>query len=450
MPIAPPARLIGILPARFQEKALEFVQRPTNRAALSIFAIRVGAAGLALVLQVVLARWLLQFEYGVFAVVWSWLLLFGRLSGLGFRTSIIRFIHMYQEAGDDDRLRGVIRGSRMVGAGLALILGATAASLVWLLQDQLGNFYALPVILAATALPAFALCDIHEGIGRAKGWILPGFLPHYIFRPVLFLALCGLSIVFGAPASALTAVMCLVIASYTVAALQFVKIERNLSRTIEKGPGTFALKGALLVTLPIFVVEAFYELLTTSDVLIVGLLLDPESVAVYFAAAKIIAPLHFVLFAIAAAFAPRFAQAYAAGETERLEGILHKAVRLAFWPTLLLFLVILALGSVLLGFFGEAFREGHILLAILGCGILARASMGPCESLLSMSGNQTDAAKVYAGAFAGNILLNLTLIPLFGLTGAAAATALAQIGEAAFLSRAVRKRFGVKAFVLRR
>lgn len=450
MPIARFTHRFSRLSRSLSERVARFLDQPANRAVILVFGIRVGAAGLALILQILVARWLLQFEYGIFAFVWAWLLLFGRLASLGFRTSIIRFIHQYQEDGDDDALRGILVGSRCLGVALSVTLGSLSALSVWIARDFVSNVYMLPIILAATVIPAFALSDIHEGIGRAKGWTLIGFLPHYIVRPLFFLILVAGAIFYGADASAVTALLCLIIASYGVAVIQFFKIEFNLRKTVSNGPRKFELAPALAVTLPIFLVEAFYELLTTSDVLIAGLLLDPQSVALYFAAAKIIAPLHFVLFAVAAAFAPRFAKAHAAQQSEHVAGILRQSVMLAFWPTLGLLIALLAAGQFLLGFFGEGFTEGYILLGILGCGILARASMGPCESLLSMSGHQNDAAKVYAGAFGANIALNLLLVPIFGIPGVAAATALSQIAEALFLSRAVKKHFGVHPFFLAR
>jgi O-antigen/teichoic acid export membrane protein len=60
------------------------------------------------------------------------------------------------------------------------------------------------------------------------------------------------------------------------------------------------------VAFPIFLIEGFYFMLTNADVIIVGLYLPPEKVAVYFAAAKTMALVHFVYFAVKAAAAQRF------------------------------------------------------------------------------------------------------------------------------------------------
>ncbi|TIM51531.1 MAG: lipopolysaccharide biosynthesis protein, partial [Mesorhizobium sp.] len=72
-----------------------------------------------------------------------------------------------------------------------------------------------------------------------------------------------------------------------------------------------------------------------------------------------------------------------------------------------------------LSLFGAEFVAGYPLLFLLVFGVVARAAVGPCESLLTMSGNQNICAAVYAMTLAFNIGLNLVLIPLFGLWGAA-------------------------------
>lgn len=80
---------------------------------------------------------------------------------------------------------------------------------------------------------------------------------------------------------------------------------------------------------------------------------------------------------------------------------------------------------------------------MLTLGVVARAAVGPCESLLTMSGNQNICALVYALTLALNVGLNMLLIPQFGLWGAAIATAAAMMFEAGALSFTVWRRLGI-------
>jgi O-antigen/teichoic acid export membrane protein len=183
--------------------------------------------------------------------------------------------------------------------------------------------------------------------------------------------------------------------------------------------------------------------LTNADVLMVGLYLDPDQVAVYFATVKTLALVHFVYFAVKAGVAQRYAQFTHGGDTDRLAGFARETVSWTFWPSLAMAAVVLILGEPMLALFGEEFVDGYPLLFVLVVGVVARASVGPCESLLTMSGNQNVCAFVNATTLAFNIGLNMLLLPLFGLWGAAFATALAMMFEAVALSFTVWRRLGI-------
>ena len=87
-----------------------------------------------------------------------------------------------------------------------------------------------------------------------------------------------------------------------------------------------------------------------------------------------------------------------------------------------------------------------MLLPVLLLGLLARASIRPVEKLLAMVGHQDVCALVYAIAFVVNIGLNLVLVPLSGLMGAAIATSIALIVESILLFLITRRRLGLHVF----
>ena len=173
----------------------------------------------------------------------------------------------------------------------------------------------------------------------------------------------------------------------------------------------------------------------------VGFYLTPHDVAIYYATVKTLALVHFVYFAVKAGVAQRYAQ-FTHGETGKLDAFARETVAWTFWPSLVMALVVLAIGKPMLALFGEGFDEGYPFLFLLVVGVVARASVGPAESLLTMSGNQNVCAAVYAMTLAINIGLNVVLIPTLGLWGAAVATAVAMTFEAAALSFTVGRKLG--------
>ena len=109
--------------------------------------------------------------------------------------------------------------------------------------------------------------------------------------------------------------------------------------------------------------------------------------------------------------------------------------------------LILTVGKFLLMLFGTGFSDGYPLLFILVIGIIARASVGPCESVLTMSGQQNVCAAIYGVTLLINIVLNISFIPEFGLYGAAWATTGAMIFEGFALYSIAKRRLGLHMFI---
>jgi O-antigen/teichoic acid export membrane protein len=282
-----------------------------------------------------------------------------------------------------------------------------------------------------------------QGISRAHSWALSALFPTYVTRPVLILVFMGLALLLGFESDATTAILSAIAATYATALAQLVSLTRRLDGQIPTGPMTVHFRHWLVVSLPIFLVESFYYLVTNADVLMVGLYRPPEEVAVYFATVKILALVHFVYFAVRAGVAQRYAQFTHGGDPQRLVSFARETVSWTFWPSLAMAAVVLILGEPMLALFGKEFVEGYPLLFLLVLGVVARAAVGPCESLLTMSGNQNICAVVFALTLAFNVGLNVLLLPPFGLWGAAIATALAMMFEAAALSFTVWRRLGI-------
>ena len=154
----------------------------------------------------------------------------------------------------------------------------------------------------------------------------------------------------------------------------------------------------LATSLPIFMVEGFYFLLTYTDVLVLQQFRPPDEVAIYYAAAKTLALVAFVHYSVAAATAHKFTEYHVRGDRAQLAAFLSESIRWTFWPSLAATALILALGRPFLWLFGPRFVDGYSLMFILAAGPLARSAIGPIERLLNMVGEQRACAFVYAFA----------------------------------------------------
>lgn len=421
-----------------------------RRGAATAFAIRVAGAAVAFLSQIILARWMGRHEFGIYVYVWTWLLLIGSLVPIGLCTAAQRFIPEYTTQGDEARLRGYIFASRWLVVTIATAIAGVTVAGLYLFRQHLDNYYAVPLVLMCACLPMHALSAAQDGISRSYNWIDMALAPGYIVRPLIILVFMAGFHFAGFPNTALYAMGSTVIAYWLVTVTQMVLLDRRLKAKISKGPRKYETKFWLATAFPIFLVESFYFLLTYADILVLEVYVEPDQVAVYYAATKILALVAFVYFAVSAATAHRFAEYHIAGEREKLERFLNDSIKWTFWPSLAGTIGLLVLGKFLLSLFGDGFDSGYGLLFVLAIGLLARAGVGPVERLLNMVGEQRACATIYALAFIANLALCFILIPHLKLYGAAIAISAAMMFESAMLYLVTKRKLGLHVFVWRK
>lgn len=448
-----------LLPAQWAQALHPYLQRAdrmftsndeqgkAKRSSLIAFAIRIIGAALALLSQIVLARLMGSFEFGIYVLVWTVTLILGDLACFGFHTTIIRYVPQYLQRDQRDDARGILRTGPVFALISSLIVTLISIIILNQMSSQFETYYWAAFLIGICCIPGIALGNVLDGTARSQGWILAALGPGYIIRPLTILVVFITMLIAGFEPLATTAL----IAAFSGTALTVVGqqlfLRKRIHKTVFKGPRTYHLQEWMRVSLPIFFIEGFFFLLINVDVLMVGRMMEPDSVAMYFAVTKVLALAHFVYFAVKSSVAQRYSQLLHGEDKQQFKDFARSSAHWTFWPTLLLSGLLLLMGWPLLALFGNDFTHGYPLLFILILGVIARASVGPCESLLSMSGNQNICALLYALALIVNISLNLVLIPILGLSGAAIATVCAMAIEAATLSYAVRKRLGITMFV---
>jgi O-antigen/teichoic acid export membrane protein len=418
-----------------------------KRDAGAAFAIRVASAAAVYLTQVVLARWMGRYQFGIYVYAWTWVLLLGDTIHLGLPLAAQRFVPEYTTSGRLDYLRGFVRGTRRIAFGSAVAVGAIGAILIKTFEAKLDPNEIQPLYLACIAVPFFTLSIMLDGVARCYNWINLALAPHFFWRPIAILLLMAAAYWAGVPADATTAMMAVIVAAASMAFVQLVMVDRRVARIVPPGPRRYDMKLWLGTSAPIILVVGFYTLLTYTDVLVLKFFRAPEEVALYYAAARTLLLVAFVYFSVSAVIAHRFTSYHLAGDREGLAALVQSAVRWTFWPSLAATIAILALGEPLLWLFGPGFTAGYPLMFILAVGPLARATVGPAERLLNMLGEQRACALVYAGAFTVNLVGCVALAPRYGVTGAAIATSAAMVFESAALFLVTKRRLGLHIFI---
>lgn len=419
-----------------------FASRPLERRATEIFAIRVASAGLLFLVQVALARWLGASQYGVFAALWTSVLVVGGLAHLGLASAAIRLVPQYLAQGANALLNGFLIGSRAFAVAVSASLAAFVIG-VLAIAPGLGGTMWWPIVLAALCLPAFTLTEVQDGISRGCSWTLAGLAPPYILRPALLATAMLVALALAAPATAATAMAGAFAAAVITALVQFILVQQKIHSNVPHAAPVYDLKAWLTAAAPVLVVGACELALQNTDVLVLSALRPSSEVGIYYAAAKSQALALFIHYAVGSAIAGRIASANARGDRAAMEALIVQATRWTFWPTVAFVIVLLGLGIPLLSLFGPAFVAAYPVMLITSIGILARAAAGPADYVLNMLGHQKECARAYVIAALACVAGNLALVPLLGVEGAAIATALAFTIAAVLNRRALTRVTGI-------
>ena len=111
--------------------------------------------------QVLFARWMGSFEFGIYVYVWTWVLLLGRRSISGSAPRRSASSRNIATAACSTLLRGFVSGSRWLAvARRDRASRRCGAGFVRLLAPWLDDYTVIPLYLACITLPAYALANV--------------------------------------------------------------------------------------------------------------------------------------------------------------------------------------------------------------------------------------------------------------------------------------------------
>jgi O-antigen/teichoic acid export membrane protein len=394
-----------------------------GRGALIAFAIRVLSAAIVFLSQVALARWMGAHEFGIFTTAWVWIAILGTLASLGFSTTVIRFLAAYREQRQFDLFRGFLRAGRTIACLTGLAVAGCGYTLIFTGAAD-AEFEAV-MMLALLCLPAYALTDFQDGVGRAQGWIDLALLPPYVLRPLLLFGFVAASLWLGGDRTASSAAWAAIAATWVTACIQYFLQRRRMAGVVPDGVRSYDTGHWLRQSLPVLMLDGFALLMLNLDILILNLFVTPDQTGIYFAAIRTISLVSFVHFSVTAVAMPRFAKLHAEGRHADIYPVLKDMQKWTFWPSAAGVAGLLTLGYPLLWLFGPEFTAAYPVMFILAAGLLLQALAGPAQSLLVVTGHQNATAITMVLSVFLNAALNLMLIPRFGIVGAAMATAAA-------------------------
>ena len=204
----------------------------------------------------------------------------------------------------------------------------------------------------------------------------------------------------------------------------------------------------LKISIPLMFAQSVQFIMAWTDKLMLGSMTTIVDVGVYHTAFKLSMFAAVALMSVNSIASPKFAEMFAKKDFLGLKKVVHQSTKMIFWSSFPLVIVFFMFPDFLLGLFGEEFKVGVTAFIFLSCGRLISSFSGSVGNILQMTGNQNIYAIILLIGAILNVVLNLILIPLYGINGAAIASMSSLIVWNLSMVLVVKQKFGFYTFYI--
>jgi len=374
---------------------------------------------LSLATNILLGRSFGSADYGIITTALTTLSLCVTFMMLGLDTAIARFIP--QEDTTDAR-RSVFFSSLLVVGPLVCCVAIIGVALSWfditIFRYTTRSITVLGII--AIAVPFSALSNLAVAYMRGMEMPVLKTTVQSVIEPVLVFAVVILSIALGLNVTSLAWGYLLVFVVSAVAACLLLWLKTDFR---PYGQFDVRTRSLLSFSIPVVATTGIKSIFTDTDIYLIGFFSGVQQVGLYKSGYVLAKFLGFTLMAFNFLFLPRISRHL---EEDRLGKVNQLYSRTATWLVLLTFppflLLIIFPETIIRLTFGTAYVPATIPLLVLALAYFTHSVMGPNGTLLMSTGNVRFLFAATAFASITNILLNLELIPEYGILGAAVST----------------------------
>lgn len=198
-----------------------------------------------------------------------------------------------------------------------------------------------------------------------------------------------------------------------------------------------------LIAFPMLMTYAAFTISNSADVFILkSYHIGTDEVGIYKTCTNISMLAATLLVALNTTVQPKITQLFTQNNLSEVQRIAQKSSKLVFWLSLPVFLILIFGSKYVMWLYGKEFMLGAMSLSILTIGQIFNTACGPVAQLLNATGYHKQFRNIsFFGAFV-NIVINLFLIPAYGIEGAAIANTISMICWNIIATVYIKREFG--------
>ena len=191
---------------------------------------------------------------------------------------------------------------------------------------------------------------------------------------------------------------------------------------IKSNVNSLGFKTILTTSIPLLFSQSLSFVMGWTDQLMLGNMRSAHEVGIYGVAFKYSLMATVFLVAVNSIAAPKFSEFFSKNDYTGLKKVVKQSTKIIFWFTLPILFIFFLFPDFFLKLSGEAFVEGKKVLFLLLFARFFSSICGSVGNLLQMTGNQIPFMIIMLISCAINITMNILLIPIYGINGAAMAS----------------------------
>jgi O-antigen/teichoic acid export membrane protein len=408
-----------------------------------LFIVGIFASILGYVIRMVLSRQLSLYDFGLFYAVFAFVGFFVVFRDLGLSVSLMKFIPEFLVRKENDKVKSSIKFVVFFNLVISLVFVLIFILLSsYLAENYFKNSLAKPLLIILSIYFIFysiyrVLMNIFVGFQRSEFYSLDLFFINlFVLGGIFIFSKLG---VFSPAISYLAAAFFGVIFGGIV----FLKLF-NYFKYKEDYSGKLRFR-LFSYGLPLLLAALGYIVIGQIDVLMLTGFRSLSEVGIY----SVVLPTAMLLITLGSSMAeailPYISEHWASKNYTQLKKVINEIYQKAFVIIVPAGLVLFIFSDLILGtLFGSEFISGSVALKILSLGAIFFSVATINGNIISALGKPRMVTGIVLLATLLNVLVNLILIPVYGITGAAIATTLSYLLILILSSYYIRKFISVK------